>query len=148
MNKILVGVIAVVVALAAVIFFVFNNNNQEDAAEPETPSTSTTTNPPATTPIDEGNTGQDPGASQEATNEVAIDDSFFSPEVIRVRKGTTVTWTNNDVESHTVTGLDGGPDSPVIAPGETYSFTFDEAGTFDYICTLHAGMDGQVVVTE
>jgi len=67
-----------------------------------------------------------------------------------------VTWTNNDAVGHTVTSgsstgtvasPDGLFDSGDIAPGETFSYTFTEAGTFDYFCTPHPWMMGTVIVS-
>jgi plastocyanin len=66
--------------------------------------------------------------------------------VLEVPVGTTVTWTNNDPSQHTATST-GNFDSGVLAQGGTFSFTFDTAGTYDYICSLHPNMTGQIVVT-
>jgi plastocyanin len=55
-----------------------------------------------------------------------------------------VTWTNFDSVTHTVRFDDG--ESPVIGNGGTYSKTFSDAGTFDYICGIHPSMRGKVVV--
>jgi amicyanin len=88
-------------------------------------------------------------ATQKATaetNEVAIENFAFSPATIKVKKGTTVTWTNNDSVEHTITGDSGGPDSELIGQGDTYTFTFNETGTFDYHCKPHPSMVGKVIV--
>lgn len=79
---------------------------------------------------------------------ITIADFKFQDQIIEIPVGTTVTWTNDDVMSHTTTSDDGTWDSGKLAQGESFSFTFDTAGTFDYICTLHPSMTGQVVVTE
>ena len=79
---------------------------------------------------------------------------FYKPETISILRGTTVTWTNNDVEIHTVTSGNletGGPtgtlfESGPLASGKTYAHSFSEKGTFDYFCTLHPFMTGKVVV--
>src|SRR5919197_3351347 len=77
----------------------------------------------------------------------------YNPSPLKVKAGTTVTWTNNDSTLHTVSS--GLPeqgavgtlfDSSLIAPGKTYTHTFDKPGTFDYSCTLHPFMHGQVIV--
>jgi len=57
-----------------------------------------------------------------------------------------VTWTNNDSVPHTVTQDGGGLTSKAINPGETFSFTFDTAGSFSYHCEFHANMKGTVTV--
>jgi plastocyanin len=49
--------------------------------------------------------------------------------------------------SHTVTGDNGGPSSQPLATGQSYSFTFNTAGTFAYHCSIHPSMTGMVIVT-
>ena len=85
-----------------------------------------------------------------ATNSVVVQDFAFSPANITVKKGTTVTWTNQDSAAHTVTETDGkaGPDSGDVAHGKAYSFTYDTVGTFNYNCSIHPEMTGTVTVTE
>ncbi|MGW1200929.1 cupredoxin domain-containing protein [Streptomyces sp. NPDC002536] len=78
-------------------------------------------------------------------NHVTIAGFAYSPSTLTVTKGTTVTWTNNDSAPHTVTGS-GGLNSPTLSRGGTYSFKFNSAGTFNYICTIHPYMHGTVVV--
>ena len=79
--------------------------------------------------------------------QVAIQDFAFAPQVLEVPVGTTVTWINNDPSQHTATASDGSFDSGVLAQGGTFSFTFETPGTYDYICSLHPNMTGQIVVT-
>ena len=78
---------------------------------------------------------------------------FFAPDTLTVSKGTTVSWTNGDSTLHTVTS--GSPesgasgtefDSSYLAAGKTFQHQFSTSGTFDYYCTLHPYMKGQVVV--
>lgn len=90
----------------------------------------------------------------------SLTDDAYRPNPIEVNTGDTVTWINDDLTSHTATsgnpesgstGMFGGTDdSPeIIGPeGGTQSFTFDEAGEFEYYCTLHPSMVGTVIVTE
>ena len=94
--------------------------------------------------------GQNNGDGAVSTNSVDIRDLAFNPTPITVTVGTTVTWTNNDTVDHTVTSTSGPTsfDSGVIRPGETFSFTFTEAGTYDYHCTLHSSMRGQVFASS
>ncbi len=85
----------------------------------------------------------------EATNSVEISNMAFGPASITVKKGATVTWTNKDSIAHTVTGdSQDGPASKSLANGDTYSFTFNSAGTFKYHCSIHSSMTGTVTVTE
>ena len=89
----------------------------------------------------------DTGASASAQSvAVEIKDFAFNPPEITVPVGGSVTWTNDDGTPHTATGLDrevlqSGP----IAPGESFTQTFDTAGTFDYFCEFHANMKGSIV---
>jgi plastocyanin len=77
----------------------------------------------------------------------------YDPSPLTVKIGTSVTWTNNDSSIHTVTS--GLPekgnvgtlfDSSLISPGNTFVHVFYKQGTFDYSCTLHPFMHGQVIV--
>jgi len=77
----------------------------------------------------------------------------FSPDVINVAPGTTVTWNNNDKVSHTVTS--GNPsdnqtgtifDSSLIPAGHDFTFTFNNPGTYHYFCQVHPWMSGEVIV--
>jgi plastocyanin len=77
----------------------------------------------------------------------------YDPSPLTVKAGTSVTWTNNDSSIHTVTsGLpekgDVGTlfDSGLISPGKTFVHIFDKEGAFDYSCTLHPFMHGQINV--
>jgi plastocyanin len=82
-----------------------------------------------------------------STNAITIDilDFSFSETALEIPAGTTVTWVNQGQAPHTVTGAIG--DSGVLQTGESFSFTFGEAGTFDYVCQFHPGMTAQITVT-
>jgi plastocyanin len=86
---------------------------------------------------------------QEVT--VRMEDNFFEPANITVEPGTTVTWVQSGNNPHTTTSYDGLWDSGMIEGGSggTFSFTFEEPGTFDYFCIPHEslGMIGSVTVT-
>ena len=74
-------------------------------------------------------------------------DSCFEPHTITVEPGTAVTWTNHDNVLHTITESEPVPlfDGWTF-PGEEFTFTFDESGTYVYGCTLHPWASGVVVV--
>ncbi len=93
---------------------------------------------PAATTAD---TGGDAGSALEITIE---NFAFSGAETAAV--GETVTITNEDSVAHTWTAEEGGFDSGTIAQGETFEFTFDEAGEFDYFCSIHPQMEGTVTV--
>jgi plastocyanin len=74
-------------------------------------------------------------------------DIKFNPGNVTIKAGETVTWSNEDSASHDVTGdafksgSAGG-----LAQGDTFKHTFKKAGTYDYVCTVHPGMEGTVTV--
>ena len=80
-----------------------------------------------------------------AGDAVSIANLAFNPNSIAISAGGTVTWTNNDNTTHTVT-FDAGPDCGRVSVGATVSRTFDTVGTFTYHCTIHPSMKGTVVV--
>ncbi len=81
-------------------------------------------------------------------NTVTIQNFAFNPVTVTISKGQTVTWTNMDSVSHTITSTTGDFDSGLISSGKTFSHTFNTAGTFEYSCTIHPSMQhGKVIVT-
>ncbi|MBB6107976.1 cupredoxin domain-containing protein [Mucilaginibacter lappiensis] len=73
----------------------------------------------------------------------------FSPAVLNLKTGGSVTWTNKDVSTHTVTDGSGAFDSGNIQQNQTYTFKFTKAGTYTYHCMIHSMMvPAKVVVTE
>ena len=121
--------IAVVVALALLVVAVAGCSG---AASSSTPPASTAT-------------GGSTSAPAAAGTPVTIANFAFSPADVTIKAGGTVTWTNNDNVSHTVTGADF--DSGPLAQGATFSHTFPAAGSFDYKCTIHPSMPpGKVTV--
>ncbi|MDB5170423.1 MAG: plastocyanin [Candidatus Saccharibacteria bacterium] len=88
-------------------------------------------------------------AAAQSTSNVTIQNSAYSPTSVTVEKGTTVTWTNRDSTPHTVTADSGsGPNSGQLKNGQSYSYTFAQAGTFAYHCTLHPQMKATAIVKE
>ena len=91
---------------------------------------------------DDGGDGSTGGGAQ-----VTMEGIKFNPAEVTVKAGDTVTWTNKDSVGHDVTGDDFKSGDPGgIAGGGTFEHTFDEAGTFKYVCTVHPGMEGTVKV--
>ena len=78
-------------------------------------------------------------------------DRCYIPSVFTIDSGNQVTWINEDSAFHSVTsGFYDEPsnlvDSGHLDPYESFTFNFDEKGTYDYFCTLHPWMKGQVIV--
>ena len=109
-------------------------------------TTTTTTQPATQTP--QPAPAQTPQTSTPAPVSVAIKSPSFTPDIVEISKGTTVIWTNDDGVRHTVTSVSGAFDSGNIEPGKTYSYTFNQAGPFEYSCVNHPSMThGKVIVT-
>ena len=88
-----------------------------------------------------------PAAAQDQPAfEVQVVDFAFEPATLTVPVGATVTWTNTGNRRHTVTADDGSFDSGRLDPGEQFSQTFDQPGTFTYLCGFHPEMTGTIVV--
>ena len=103
--------------------------------------------------------------AQTGTATASIHSFAFAPHALSVPVGTTVTWTNQDDITHTVTsgtpGMQGTPgvsenvspepdgafDEQLAGAGATATVTLDRAGTFTYFCRIHPGMTGEVTVT-
>jgi amicyanin len=85
--------------------------------------------------------------SEGGGGEVTMKDIKFDPSELTVKAGDTVTWTNDDSVAHDVTGdsFKSG-DAGGMQSGDTFEHKFDKAGTFDYVCTVHPGMKGSVLV--
>lgn len=84
---------------------------------------------------------------------VTIANFSFGPGTLTIKAGTTVTWRNTEDAPHTVTADDGSFGSNTLGQGDSFSFTFDTPGTYDYHCQFHggaghAGMSGTIVVEE
>jgi amicyanin len=77
---------------------------------------------------------------------VEIEGFAFQPATLTIQAGDTVTWTNLDDVDHTATSTAGAFDSGLLGQGESYTVTFTDPGTFDYLCTPHPTMTGRIVV--
>jgi amicyanin len=141
------GVIAAVIAVLAVVLIAVLVMGKEDKKDTTGSSSSSNT----TNDSNSSDSTQPAGQSSSAveTDKVGINDMAFEFKEIKVKKGTTVTWTNNDGVPHNVIGENNtGPQSDTLDTGDTYSFTFNEVGTFSYECTFHPGMTAKVTVVE
>jgi plastocyanin len=84
-----------------------------------------------------------------AAGETAINiaNFAFDPPTLSIPAGTTVTWTNQDSAPHTATDTGGAFQSGKLDQGQSYSFTFDTPGTYNYHCEYHANMTATITVT-
>ena len=86
------------------------------------------------------------GAAMADTFDVSIGDHFFDPDMITISVGDRIRWTNNGSTTHRVLSNDGLWDSGVLNPGQTYTRTFNDAGSFDYYDPLHVQATGTIEV--
>ena len=111
-----------------------------------------------------GRSAEPSSTPEKSQTQVSLNGIAFEPDVLEIEPGTSVTWTNEDDILHTVTSgvgkkqgvpgvsedVPGKPDGrferEMDGAGATFTFTFEEAGTFPYFCAIHAGMTGTVVV--
>ncbi|HSI21149.1 MAG TPA: plastocyanin/azurin family copper-binding protein [Verrucomicrobiae bacterium] len=152
MNRTLTAVF--LAALIAVIGYVMYKS---DRADSDTPTTEATASPvPSPTASPEASATASPTTSPSAsstaplTAAVVMQNTAYSPAKVTVKKGGSVTWTNNDSVAHDVVG-DSGPESfrsQLLSRGQAFSFTFTKAGTYTYHCTPHSFMTGTVEVVE
>ena len=87
-----------------------------------------------------------PAAAQGQNVTVYIRDFYFEPAQLQVEPGTTVTWVNEGAAPHTVTANNGAYDSGTLQPGQSFSWTFNNPGTYGYYCAIHPSMTAAVTV--
>jgi plastocyanin len=87
-----------------------------------------------------------PVTSTASQNSVAIQNYAFNPSTLTIQKGANVTWTNYDSVQHTVISDSGAFSSPLISTGDTYTYQFNNTGSFSYHCGIHPYMKGTIVV--
>lgn len=95
------------------------------------------------------------GAGGSANAVCVATNNCFDPNVLTVVPGTTVTWKNTDTATHVVCSGKASDDAcgkifeeDSLRPGKTFQFTFANVGTYDYFCSVHPWMTGQVIVAD
>jgi plastocyanin len=86
------------------------------------------------------------GVRAQSETAVTVQDFAFAPKEASVPAGSSVTWTNRDRASHTITSNDNAWDSARLAPGSAFTLTLTKPGTYTYRCGIHPGMKGTLVV--
>ena len=81
-----------------------------------------------------------------AGSTVQIAGFAFRPATLRTKEGSVVTWRNSDAAPHTATGRQ--ISSPQLGKGVSFRKRFSRAGTYTYLCALHPGMRGKVIVAK
>jgi plastocyanin len=108
------------------------------------PASSTTSTAPSSGGTSGGGSGKSGGADA-----ITIQNFAFSPADLTVAPGATVTVTNKDQVTHTLTATKGGFGTGDIAAGQSKTFTAPNSpGTYPYICSIHQNMSGTLVVSS
>jgi len=91
-----------------------------------------------------------PGCTQQPVtpgeNTVLIENLAFKPSSLTIENGTTVTWINNDGVDHTVVEGNELFSSGTLTNGQNFSYTFTTTGTYNYFCSIHPDMRGNIIV--
>jgi plastocyanin len=90
-----------------------------------------------------------PTTSTGGGNSIAIKNFAFDPSPLTVKTGAVVTWVNQDTAPHAIVSDTGSPSafaSDSLSTGASYKFTFTQAGTYTYHCSIHPSMKGTVIV--
>ena len=91
--------------------------------------------------------GSGAGSGSSTSNIVSIKNFSFQPKSVTVPRGTTITWTNKDDSTHTVTATSGHSfDSGHLSAGKSFAMTFTTPGTYSYMCSIHQYMHGTIIV--
>src|SRR5882724_9277777 len=77
---------------------------------------------------------------------IVVKNFMFQPMSLTVKAGSTVTWTNMDEEPHTVVSSSGVFRSNALDTRDSFSFKFEKAGTYGFVCSIHPQMVGTIVV--
>ena len=90
---------------------------------------------------------EEQSSAVEASSAATIEINNFKliPDTVTIKRGGTVTWVQKDSIAHTVAITDI-PESPSLNKGDTWSYTFDKTGNYNYICSIHPSMKGRIIV--
>lgn len=81
-----------------------------------------------------------------AGQNITIDNFSFAPMQLTIPVGTRITWINKDDVPHTIVSVDRQFKSKALDTDESFSFTFQGPGTYEYFCSVHPKMTGKIVV--
>jgi plastocyanin len=131
MNRIILGAVVIIILISAVALFIHGSkSNMQNMNMQQTQNSSPSTSAKAPT----------------GKNAVTIQNFAFSPATITIKKGQSITWTNEDSAGHSATADDNSWDTTVLSQGQSKTLAFSKAGTFTYHCSVHPDMHGTVIV--
>jgi plastocyanin len=85
-------------------------------------------------------------AAEPAATRIEVKNFMFMPTTLTVNAGDKVTWVNKDDEPHNVVSDTGAFRSGAIDTDESFSYKFDQPGTYHFTCSIHPRMVGTIVV--
>jgi plastocyanin len=137
-NSILVIIIALIIAAIIAGYVIFQNNYGVPAT-----TSPTGTLVPSPTPTS-------PKQQTDRTQVIIMRNIAFIPALTTIKKGTTITWDNQDTVVHNVVDDPDGNNfkSGFLQPGEKFSFTFEKIGDYLYHCSIHPSMRAKITVIE
>jgi len=134
MNKILVIILIILIIIGG--YYVFTTMSKQNNTT-QTPNTQ-----------QQGSNNQSQGQTQvpasSQTETVTIKNFAFSPATVTIKAGSTVKWINQDSATHQIkSDLF---NSSALNTGDSYEFTFNTPGQYDYTCAIHPSMKGKIIV--
>lgn len=136
MNKKILIILVIIVIIIIGVVYLLQQPKYAQNTEQNTPPVITNPTPTQTTP-------SETNAAPETYN-VTVENFAFNPAELNIKSGDTVIWTNQDSAAHRISG--NGFQSDNLSKGQSFSFTFKTAGSFDYNCSIHPSMKGKVTV--
>ena len=138
-NTLIVVLVIVVLLILGAVFIAQKQNNTQNVTPTLTPTSTIS-------PTNAGDKQQvvDNSNTSPKTYDITIEGFAFTPSDLNIKKGDTVTWTNQDSVSHQP--KETSFESSVLQKGQSFSFTFNSTGSFSYYCNIHPTMKGRIVV--
>lgn len=162
MNKAIIAVVAIII-IGGGVFALTKKDSKDESSAPSSNTSSQdsseqseNSNKNELDPNDYtsgANIGETVDATDKSEVKISIDDNIYKTTYLKIKKGTKVTWTNEGNIRHDVSSDDSSPKSglasDLLGNGESYSFTFDEAGLYEYFCNPHpTQMRGVITVID
>lgn len=145
-KKILIIIVILLVAVGG--YFIYHaNQGSNSAINYPTTTNKTNTMLNASSPASSNNQQNPPITQEKNLNaSVSIKNFAFNPEILTVKAGTIVTWTNNDSAPHQIKSSTF--NSAVLNNGQNFKFTFSATGEYNYSCSIHPSMTSKIIVTK
>lgn len=149
-RNLIIAAIVIIAVVGGVVLLAGQQSKQSatstPTSQPEAGQSLAETPTPSPTEVMQKEEGATEEAAMTEKASIEIKNFAFVPKTLTVKKGTAITFTNQDPVGHTATADDGSFDTGLIAAGESESVTFDKAGIYTYHCAPHPYMKATIVV--